>query len=232
MKIGVIIYHKNIFSYVDSKIVFKCLESIDNQTFDEFDILELDYSDADQYQISLMDVGFFKNNKKQFFRKECKNHIQAMNFLLNKAFNELNYDIIFNINLDDVYDERRFEIQLRKTLIEGYSLVASNYNIFHIKDDIKTEKEVVIMREIDNVTDEQTSIKIKNSQNKCLIPLSSMCFTKDSWKAIKNIDYLPLLESLLICKKLFAAKQNIHICKEKLLQKRLHDNQVSAKYRN
>ena len=29
-----------------------------------------------------------------------------MNFLLNKTFNELDYDVIFNINLDDIYNEK------------------------------------------------------------------------------------------------------------------------------
>jgi len=229
MKIGAIIYHKDIFSYIDSEIIFQCLDSINSQTFNDFDILELDYSKSNQNKTSLMNLGFLKNNKKYFFRKECKNHIQAMNFLLNKAFNDLEYDIIFNINLDDIYDKHRFEFQLRKVLIDGYSLVGSNYEIFHNKDGNQTTKEMIIMREFDNVTDEQTYIKIKNNQNKCLIPLSSMCFTKDSWKSIQNIDYLPLLESLLICKKVFSHKQNIHICKEILLKNRLHDNQVSAK---
>ena len=79
-------------------------------------------------------TGFFKNNKKYFFRQECKTHVDAMNFLMNKAFNEMEYDIIFNINLDDIYDKHRFEFQIRKVLLDNYDLVASNYEIFQNKN--------------------------------------------------------------------------------------------------
>jgi len=231
MKIGLIIYHKNIFSYIDSKIVFKCLESIENQTFKDFDILELDYSDYNQYQTTIMKVGFLKNNKRYFFRQECKNHIEAMNFLLNKAFNEMNYDIIYNINLDDIYDKHRFEFQLRKILIDGYDLVGSNYEIFQNKNGNEISRSIKIVPEFEDIIDEQTYLKIKNSQKKCVIQLSSMCFTKESWEIIKNIDILPTLESLLICKKLLKKDKKIHICKEKLLRYRIHSQQVSRKYR-
>jgi len=231
MKIGVIIYHKNIFSYIDSKIVFECLESIDNQTFSDFDILELDYSDYDQFQISIMNLGFFKNNKKHFFRQDCRTHIDAMNFLMNKAFKEMNYDIIFNINLDDIYHKHRFEFQLRKVLLNKYDLVASNYEIFQNKNGNEVSRSIIISKEFDDIEEEQTYIKYKNNDKKCIIQLSSMCFTKEAWEIIEKIETIPTLESLLLCKKLFANKKKIHICKEKLLRYRIHDNQVSSKYR-
>ena len=232
MKIGIIIYHKNIFSYVDSEIVFKCLESIENQTFKEFDVLELDYSNYDQFQISIMNIGFLKDNKRYFFRQECKNHIEAMNFLLKKAFNEMNYDVIYNINLDDIYDKRRFEFQLRKIIIDGYDLIGSNYEIFQITDKNEVSRSIKIVPEFEDIIDEQIYLKIKNNQKKCLIQLSSMCFSKESWKIIEKIDMLPTLESLLICKKLLNKDKKIHICKEKLLRYRIHSQQVSNKYRN
>jgi GT2 family glycosyltransferase len=55
MKIGLIIYHKNIFNYVNAQIIANCLNSIKNQTFDSFDILELDYSNVNQIPIRLVD---------------------------------------------------------------------------------------------------------------------------------------------------------------------------------
>lgn len=231
MKIGIIIYHKNIFSNYDSKMVFECLESINNQTFDSFDILELDYSNYQEKTTSLMKLGFFKNNKKHFFRNECRNHIDAMNFLLNKAFNELNYDIIFNINVDDIYDKHRFEFQLRKVLIGKYDLVGSNFEIFQVKDENKVSRSIILTREFDDINEEQTYLKIKNKQKKCIIQMSSLCFTKEAWKTIGKIDKIPTLETLLMCRKLFNNKQKVHICKEKLLQYRIHDNQVSSKFR-
>ena len=38
--------------------------------------------------------------------------MHAQNFLLNKAFKDMDYDVVFNVNLDDFYSPHRFEIQL------------------------------------------------------------------------------------------------------------------------
>ena len=116
MRIGCIIYHKDIFSYIEHEHIFECLRSIDNQTFKDFDIIELNYSKKTEENIFLSDIGFFKDKKITTFREECKNHIEAMNFLLNKTFNELEYDVIFNINLDDIYNEKRIELQFNKNI--------------------------------------------------------------------------------------------------------------------
>jgi hypothetical protein len=229
MKIGLIIYHKNIFNYVNAQIIANCLNSIKNQTFDSFDILELDYSNVNQIPIRLVDNNF--KQKSYFMKRECRNHIEAMNYLLSKAFNEMNYDVIFNINIDDIYDIHRIEFQLRKILIDKYDLVCSNYEIFQIKNGIESSRKITILPSFDNKSDEQTYIKMKIPKNKCIAQLSSMCFTKDSWKIIQKIDLLPTLESLLIFKKLIKANKKIHICKDFLLKYRIHENQYSNKYR-
>ena len=231
MRIGLIIYHKDIFSYIEHEHIFKCLNSIDNQTFKEFDIFELNYGKKTEENIFLTDIGFFKDKKVTTYREECKNHITAMNFLLNKTFKELDYDVIFNVNLDDIYNEKRIELQLIKVL-EGYHLVSSNYAIFQERDGEKIRREMKITKSYDNIDDEQLNIKIKISKNKNIIPTTAMCFTKKCWEVLEQIPYLPGAESLLICKKVLKNQLNIHVCPEILVDYRIHDNQVSAKYRS
>ena len=231
MKIGLIFYHSNVFSYIDHEHIFECLRSIDEQTFKDFDIFELNYSKKTEENIFLTDIGFFEDKKITTYRKECRNHIEAMNFLLNKTFNELDYDVIFNVNLDDIYNEKRVELQLMKVL-EGYHLISSNYTIFQEKDDEKIRRDMKITKSYDDIDDEQLYIKIKISKNKNIIPTSAMCFTKKSWEVLEKIPYLPGAESLLICKKALSNKLKIHICPEILVDYRIHDNQASAKYRN
>ncbi len=231
MKIGIIIYHKDIFSYIEHEHIFECLNSIENQTFKDFDIFELNYSKKTEDNIFLSDIGFFKDKTVTTYREECKNHIGAMNFLLNKTFNELDYDVIFNINLDDIYNERRIELQLTK-VFEGYDLISSNYSIFQERDGKTVRREMKITKSYDNIDDEQTYIKIKISKNKNFIPTSAMCFTKKCWEVLEQIPYLPGAESLLICKKLLKNQMKIHVCPELLVDYRIHKNQVSANYRS
>lgn len=227
MKIGIIIYHKNLNNFINENIIEECLNSIRNQTFDIFDIIELDYGNNIE---SKSIITNFKQ-KKIFYKKPFNNHINAMNYLLNKCFNELEYDIIFNINLDDIYDIHRFEYQLRKIIMDDYVLVGSNYKIFKNNKFGDINKDIKLTLDFESETDEQSYLKLKINKKKCIIPLSSVCFTKESWDIIKKIDKLPTLEMLLICKKIFSHNKKIHICKDFLLNYRIHDNQSYNKYK-
>ena len=231
MKIGVILYHKNIFSYIEHKWIFECLQSIENQSFKEYDIIELNYSNKDNEHVSLLDIGLFKDKKTIHYKHECRNHIEAMNYILNKSFNELKYDVIFNVNLDDIYHPLRFELQLLE-ILNGNDLVSSNYLIFQeYKTEIVKREIIVIKKDMDE-TEKDTTIKMKIIENKNYIPTSVLCFTKKTWNIIKEIPYLPGVEGLLICKKLLKNKLKITICDEILVNYRIHDNQVSSKIRN
>ena len=230
MKIGLIIYHKDIFSYIPNTNILECLESLSKQTFNKYDIFELDYSEKEKESTFLTELGLFPENKIRTFRKECRNHIEAMNYLLNKTFKELEYDIIFNVNLDDVYNVQRVEKQLIKAL-EGYDLISSNYRVFQEKDGEVVKREMRVMKSYEEEEDEQHIIKIKIGKNHNFIPTSSMCFTRKCWGVLESIPYLPGAESLLICKKVLKSKLKIHVCPEILVDYRIHKNQVSARFR-
>lgn len=114
MKLALIFFHKDINRY-PKRWVDKCIETIKLQTYPNFTVYELDYG----------------GNGKQIFEgsvfesKELKNHAEAHNYLLDKVFEE-GFDYAFNSNVDDYYDLKRVEKQLRY-LKAGYDVISSNF---------------------------------------------------------------------------------------------------------
>lgn len=133
-KCAVIIYHREVYQRYKKEWVDACIESIRNQSYKGFDVLELNYGD-DNLQLYAGSV---------FFNEKKRNFIEAMNTLLDMAFED--YDVVFNTNLDDTYDTERFSLQLEEVK-KGADLVSSDFRrigdiegdlIFHDKD-IKAE---------------------------------------------------------------------------------------------
>ena len=117
MKIALISYHKNIGRYPKEWIdLYK--ESILNQTYNDFDIIELNYGGVDE--------RIFENS--EFISIELKDHAEAHNFLLSHCFNN-GYDIILNTNVDDYYPLDRVEKQVREFDPE-ISVLSGNYTSF------------------------------------------------------------------------------------------------------
>ena len=226
MKTAVLIFHKNILSKYEPQWIIDCLKSIKKQTFQKFDLIELNYGN-DELQIG--DLGFFDNHKKYYYEEYLNNHVKAMNYLLNKAFNKLKYDNAIIINLDDVYDGKRFEKQLDK-IKEGYGVIFSNFKIFQEVDEKMVEREKIMIKEFKDSYDEQTHLKILSKKNKKIYRFSSMVITKKAWGIVREICYLPPYSEVVMCKKLLKDVK-IHICKDFLLSHRIHENQESSKTR-
>lgn len=137
MKAAVIFYHSNLHLHYPLRWIKKCVDSIAAQTYQDFDVIELNYGDAalvDQTQIGgLSTIAaeplFYANipGKNHYkVHQKMENHIMAMNHLLNHCFNDCGYDAVFNINMDDHYHPTRFEKQVEK-IKEGYDLVSSDF---------------------------------------------------------------------------------------------------------
>lgn len=117
VKLAVIIFHKNINRYPEQWIK-KCVYTIKNQTYKNFDVFEVDYGGTDNqvYEGS------------NFESIEFENHVLAHNYLLDKVFS-LGYTHAANVNIDDFYSIRRFEKQL-PYIERGYDIISSNfYNV-------------------------------------------------------------------------------------------------------
>lgn len=130
MKVAVLVYHNDITKYKVSWTK-KFVDSILNQTFYNYTIFELSYGGNNQ-SLFYSGVPYL-----EYYNRELTNHIEAMNFLIDRA-KELDYDIIFNTNIDDYYSPDRFEKQIDK-LKEGYDLVSSNFSYINAENEITND---------------------------------------------------------------------------------------------
>jgi len=137
----VAIFHKNIYSIFQHYWVEQCLQSIFNQTHKQYKVYEINYG-TDNLQLWPGSI---------YEQKPLDNHAQAQNYLFTKIFTNEKNAIIFNTNLDDVYYQKRIEIQLQ-AMQQGYDLVSSNFQIcsedlspisiteFHNKDIVEEQQ--------------------------------------------------------------------------------------------
>lgn len=140
-KTAVIVYHKNLSKIYPKEWIEKFKESILNQTFQDFDILELNYGGTEE--------RIFENSKYESI--EMPGFAYAMNYLLDKC---CEYDCVFNTNADDWYSEDRFERQLQ-LIRNGYDIVSSNFSL------VKKDK-VVLTHEFDK---KKIAIELKRDHN-------------------------------------------------------------------
>jgi len=215
MKICCILYHSNILNLYKSKWIEKCINTINNQTYQDFDIFELNYGN-DDYSLE----SFFKSkNQYNFLSKKMDNHAEAMNHLLNVIFNEQNYDLCFNINLDDYYDLTRFEKQI-DIMKQGYDVSSSEY--YFIKE-VNDDDKVLGLAGLSNHN-------IQTLFQNDITPMAHpcVCYSKNFW--IKYGPYIPLeipREDKNLWIRSYSTGAKLYIIKEPLLYYRLHDKQVS-----
>lgn len=239
MKAAVILYHKNILKIYKPDWILKCLESIDSQTFSNYDLFELNYGDEQENEkISLLDICenlYFQNKKCFFFKKQYANHIFAMNFLLNTIFYDNDYDIVFNINLDDFYHNTRFQKQvdfLNKH--NDYDLLSSNFKYVNEGDVPYLNKDLAFKFKSFSQTEfneEQKYIgqQFKNGHN--IVGHPCVCMTKRFWEKVGPYRNKIGYEDFLLWKKAYNNGIKIHIMPEYLLFYRIHGKQVTANFR-
>ena len=115
MTVGVIIYHKNALKIYEQAWIDQCVSSIQNQTYNDFVVFEMDYGGTD---VTVYPDYVFR------LSQELPTYADAMNKLLDIAFcHDLEY--VFNVNIDDYYAPNRFERQLE--LLEGGAHLVSTF---------------------------------------------------------------------------------------------------------
>ncbi len=217
LKSAVIFFHKNIQSLYKPKWINKCISSIKSQTYQDFDVFELDYSGNN---IKLCDS--FIDNKYSFESIEFENHIYAMNYLIDKLFKN-GYDVIFNTNMDDYYHIERFSKQIEK-IKEGYDLVSSNF--IYLKEDEYLND--IVTKHLDMFS--TGDIKTQLDKNHNIIAHPCICMSKSFWD--DNLKYNNLLgyEDLDLWQRGINKGKKFYIINEYLLYYRLHDKQVTKTY--
>ena len=236
-KHAVIFYHKNLKKIYKDRWIKKCVDSVLNQTFQEFDILEVNYGNEN---VSLVDYYNYDmgDRKYYFFKQNFITHTEAMLFLLNKCFMEMDYDVVYNTNLDDYYSLDRFKVQ-NKCVEDGYMLCSSLMNYIREdkegvdKEEMKWKAETYSMYCDDN--DEYINInEIKNQLKKDhnVINHSCVCYTRNFWYSHDKYDNLlryrddKPFEDLSLWQRATNIHDNITIINQPLIEYRLHDNSI------
>jgi len=227
MKVCCIIYHSNISKKYKKQWIIEFVKSIYEQTYTNFDILECCY---DNSNMSLF-KNIFEDKKYIFINKKFSNNFQCQNYIFEKIFKKLDYDVCINTNIDDIYDKTRFEKQMNK-IKEGCDLVTSNYTIFQEYDNNKYERNIDILngKKLENDYDKRLFFTKLVLEKKVNYPFSSTLFTKKCWnESNKKIEYP---ENLYLSKSILKNKIKIDICTDFLLKHRIHHNQYSNIYKD
>lgn len=204
MKLTVILYHKNIFNIYREEWVTKCLDSIRNQTYKDFRVFELNYGDHNKqlYEGS------------EYMHQPMANHIVAMNYIIDLAFVH-GADAVANINLDDIFNYHRLDIQL-KAIQQGYDLVSSNFT--HIDENDNVIRDMIFH-------DKNILHELNSGHNVVAHP--ACMYSKKFWDEHKYYGENELgYEDLTLWRRAANAGAKIFITPEILLYHRIHSNQT------
>jgi len=254
-KCAVIFFHKNIYNIYNKYWIQKCIDSVVNQINVPFDIYEVNYGNEDK---SIFDnYNFTKKINKYFFKKNYKTHTEAMIYILNKCFNDNNYDIVFNTNLDDYYNSKRFiyqiydinknnsflnstmwtyisqkshsdEIDIICNSLDNNKIIYEDNNFKWIKDD-NIENYPYSYNIIDTNIIKTNILSLNN-----LINHSGVCFTKKFWNSLdkynNKLKYRndKPYEDISFWYRAFENNINITIINRNLIYYRIHQSQIGS----
>jgi hypothetical protein len=174
MKIGVVIYHRNIFQKYNPDWIKSCLNQIENQTFQDFSVVELNFG-GDGEKIYTYDRPVY------FYNEKIDNLGKALNRSFDICFKELGFDLIFNINLDDDYHRLdRFQKQLDCYFRENADVIASNFNF--VNGDLSIRATTNFCMGASDIHQQNSIIEREFNQNHNVIGFPICLFTKKFWE--------------------------------------------------
>ncbi len=232
---AVIFFHKNIQNLYNNRWIVQCVESVLNQKNIKFDILEINYGNTDysvleNYKNSF-DGGYF------FYKADLPTHTDAMVYILNKGFCELGYNIIFNTNLDDYYNDYRFTKQV-ECLNSGYLLCSSFWSYIKSSGDSDNFYQKITNKSLGVKINGNyiffNSIKNELERNHNVINHSGVAFSKNFWYSLDKYNNLlryrddKPFEDMTLWKRAVENNILITIINEDLITYRLHGNQIGS----
>lgn len=219
MKTAVIIYHKNIQKIYQQHWVDKCVTSIEEQTNKDFDVFELSYGDYPLSMTALLGrtLAF---RKVHFYHKPMENHVYAMNFILDRVF-ENGYDVAANTNLDDFYHYERLSIQL-DAILQGADLVSSDF--VYVKENDAGYDQITYIFKMSTF-----DLVEQLAANHNIVAHPAVIITNGFWKKYGPYDPTTIpKEDLLLWQKALSMGAKIRIVPKVLLNYRIHDKQITA----
>lgn len=211
-KCAVIFFHSNIDAIYKKRWIDKCIDSILNQTYQDFDVFEIDYSGN----------GIQRIKDSKFFSVEMQNHIFSMNFIISEAF-DAGYEIVFNTNMDDFYAPDRFAKQLERIEL-GFQIVSSNF--FYITE--IGEKDICTR---DMNMFKYGDIRYNLNKNHNVIAHPCVAMHRSVWDAGFRYNESEIgFEDLSLWKKVIQ-KFKFSIMQDYLLYYRIHNNQITKHHK-
>jgi len=218
MKVGVIFFHKKIRSIYKENWIKKSVKSILDQKHNNINIYEINYG-GDEFSVK----QYFTEESRPwiFISEEKENHAEAMNTILDKAFND-GCNFVFNTNMDDYYSLDRIEKQL-EYLAQGYDIVSSDF--CYIQENAENNDIIVFHKNIRGFG----SIHDNLTRDHNVIAHPSVAYSRKFWA--DGNSYIPSeipMEDLLLWKRSFFNGYKFIIHPDILLFYRLHQNQVTG----
>lgn len=215
MKLAVIIYHKNAFEIYNKNWILKCIESLQNQTIKEFTVFEINYGgEFERYYPQ------FQGQEVFFESKNMENHIEAMNYLIDKAFKK-GFDVVFNVNLDDYYHPQRFQKQI-EALKSGVQLVSSNFYYF-------TENRPPFKNM--EMSKFQSTLGQNLNRNHNVIAHPVVAMHKSFWEEGLKYNNLIGFEDLDLWQRAYKIGKVFKILPDYLLYYRIHEKQITKTHK-
>lgn len=218
MKKGVILFHSNINNIYKKRWIDECIDSLLNQTDNDFTFYEINYGGDDHSILSDIEI---KQDKK-FWSVKMDNYAEAMNFIIDEAFKD-SCDVVFNVNLDDKYHETRIAKEV-EFIEKGNDIVSSDF--CYIEEDSGNDKVTTSMVMSKYLCDIENQLAINHN----IIAHPSVAYSKRFWINGNTYDTeMVPEEDLALWKKMKTAGHKFYIIPDILLFYRIHKNQVSKK---
>ncbi len=202
----VLVYHKNAGTLYQKEWLDQFVNSIESQTYSNFDILEINYGGSGERLFSS------PGSTSAFYSGHYDNFVQALNFLIKEAISR-GYKYIFNTNCDDIYSPMWLEKQL-PILQNGYDIVSCNFSLFRDNKDFHTHSfhNLDIRREL--------------SKNHNIICHPAVGYNSSFFNDFQYIPEEIPREDLLLWQRAISTKK-FYIHPEILLRQRIHVNNLS-----
>jgi len=171
-RVAVVIYHRNIFTKYDPEWTYNCIEKIKEQTYKDFSIVELNFGGDGT-------VVYQGERPHHFYSEKIDNLGQAINRAFDICFRELNFDLAFNINLDDDYDTSRFELQLECLRRTGADVVTSNFKF--VDQNLNGNATTQFCIGVHDILEQNRIIDMQFSIGNNIIGFPVCLFTRNFW---------------------------------------------------
>jgi hypothetical protein len=210
--IGVIFFHKNIEKIYRKEWIDKCIDSILNQTYNgKVSYYEIDYSGRNNQLVP----------NSIFYNLELNNHAEAMNFIIDRAFND-GCEYVFNTNMDDYYHLDRIKLQMYE-FEKGFDIVSSDFKYIDENDNLMFKMDILNYPITKHFGDEINSLLFNHNT----VAHPCVAFNKKFWETNKyNPDEIPV-EDLNLWKRAIKNNFKIKIMPDVLLFYRRHESQIT-----